>query len=94
MPPWQPAPPPWSPEAFPRKPAQRLCIFLVPQQREDSKERPGKPRMDLGSSSSQGGGSEITFQLWLQLLLWAHLVLRFLGYLRHSFQGPKPQPAP
>ncbi|KAM4855702.1 small integral membrane protein 46 [Ictidomys tridecemlineatus] len=50
--------------------------------------------MDLGSSSSQGGGSEITFQLWLQLLLWAHLVLRFLGYLRHNFQGPKPQPAP
>lgn len=50
--------------------------------------------MDLGSSSNQGGDSEITFQLWLQLFLWAHLVLRFLGYLRHTFQGSKPQPAP
>ncbi|XP_054394664.1 small integral membrane protein 46 [Pongo pygmaeus] len=50
--------------------------------------------MDLGSGSSQGGDSETTFQLWLQLLLWAHLAVRFLGYLHHTFWGPKPQPAP
>ncbi|KAM9242055.1 small integral membrane protein 46 [Dugong dugon] len=49
--------------------------------------------MDLGSGSSQGGDSETTFQLWLQLLLWAHLAVRFLGYLRQALWGPKPQPA-
>lgn len=50
--------------------------------------------MDLGSGSGQGGDLEITFQLWLQLLLWAHLTVRFLSYLRHALWAPKPQPAP
>ncbi|KAM6148820.1 small integral membrane protein 46 [Erethizon dorsatum] len=49
--------------------------------------------MDPGSGSSLDGDSEILFQLWLQLFLWAHLAFRFLGYLRHTW-GPKPQPAP
>lgn len=48
--------------------------------------------MDLGSGSSQGGDSETTFQLWLQLFLWAHLAVRFLGYLHHTFWGPEPAP--
>ncbi|XP_077918125.1 small integral membrane protein 46 [Halichoerus grypus] len=50
--------------------------------------------MDVGSGSGQGSDSETTFQLWLQLLLWAHLTLRFLGYLHHTFWARKPQPAP
>ncbi|XP_053442567.1 small integral membrane protein 46-like [Nycticebus coucang] len=50
--------------------------------------------MDLGSGSLQGGHSEITFQLWLQLFLWVHLAIRFLGYLRQTFWGPKLQAAP
>jgi hypothetical protein len=50
--------------------------------------------MDLGSGSHQGEDSDITFQWWLQLLLWSHLAVRFLAYLCHTFQGPKPQPAP
>ncbi|XP_075404224.1 small integral membrane protein 46 [Tenrec ecaudatus] len=41
-----------------------------------------------------GGDSEATFQLWLQLFLWAHLALRVLGYLRQALGAPKPQPAP
>ncbi|XP_063084583.1 small integral membrane protein 46 [Cavia porcellus] len=50
--------------------------------------------MDPRSGSSQDSDSEIVFQLWLQLLLWTHLALRFLSYLRHTLWGPKPQPAP
>ncbi|XP_076977722.1 small integral membrane protein 46 [Tamandua tetradactyla] len=50
--------------------------------------------MDLGSGSGQGGDSETTFQVWLQLLLWAHLAVRFLSYLRHTLSRPKLQPAP
>ncbi|XP_074240629.1 small integral membrane protein 46 [Saimiri boliviensis] len=50
--------------------------------------------MDLGSGSSQGEDSETTFQLWLQLLLWAHLAVRFLSYLHHTFWEPKLKPAP
>ncbi|XP_053767483.1 small integral membrane protein 46 [Desmodus rotundus] len=50
--------------------------------------------MDLGSDNGQGGDSETTFQLWLQLLLWAHLTIRFLSYLRLTLWAPKPQPAP
>lgn len=69
-------------------------IFLVPLKKEDSRVSLGWPGMDLGSDSGQGGGSETTFQLWLQLLLWAHLMIRFLGYLRHTLWAPKPQPAP
>ncbi|KAM8926313.1 small integral membrane protein 46 [Lycaon pictus] len=92
--PWQPAPPPWSPEALRRKPAQRLFVFLVSLQREDCRESPGLPGMDVGSGSSWGSDSETTFQLWLQLLLWAHLTIRFLAYLHHAFWAPKPQPAP
>lgn len=42
--------------------------------------------MELGSGRSQDVDSETTFQLWLQLLLWAHLAVRFLSYLRHTFQ--------
>lgn len=92
--PWQPAPPPRSPEALQRKPAQRLCVFLVSLQREDSRESLGQPGMDTGSGSGQGSDSEMTFQLWLQLLLWAHLTVRFLGYLHHAFWAPKARPAP
>lgn len=40
--PWQPAPPPLSPEALLRKPAQRLCVFLVSLQREGSRESSGQ----------------------------------------------------
>lgn len=43
--------------------------------------------MDLGLDSGQGGDSETTFQLWLQLLLWAHLTVRFLSYLHHTLCG-------
>lgn len=50
--------------------------------------------MNLGSGNDQGGDSETTFQLWLQLFLWAHLTLRFLSYLHHALWAPKPQPAP
>lgn len=50
--------------------------------------------MDLGSGSGQGGDSETAFQLWLQLLLWAHLTVRFLGYMHHVLWAPKPQPTP
>ncbi|XP_054549296.1 small integral membrane protein 46 [Talpa occidentalis] len=56
-------------------------------------ESPGKPGMERGSGSGQGGDSEITFQLWLQLFLWAHLAVRFLGYLCRTLWAPKPQPA-
>lgn len=49
--------------------------------------------MDLGSGSSEHE-DDITFQLWLQLFLWAHLAVRFLGYLRYTFWGLKPQSAP
>ncbi|XP_064335980.1 small integral membrane protein 46 [Camelus dromedarius] len=92
--PWQPAPPPLSPEALPRKPALRLCVFLVSLQREGCRESSEQPGMDLGSGRGWGGDSETTFQLWLQLLLWGHLIVRFLGYLRHTLLAPKPQPAP
>ncbi|XP_059243717.1 small integral membrane protein 46 [Mustela nigripes] len=88
--PWQPAPPPWSPEALQRKPAQRLFVFLVSPQREGSRGSSGQPGMDVGSGSSQGSDSETTFQLWLQLLLWAHLTIRFLAYLHRTFWVPKP----
>ncbi|KAM9104863.1 small integral membrane protein 46 [Balaenoptera ricei] len=50
--------------------------------------------MDLGSGRGWDGDSETTFQLWLQLLLWGHLTVRFLGYLRRTLWAPKPQPAP
>ncbi|XP_060272253.1 small integral membrane protein 46 [Ovis aries] len=50
--------------------------------------------MDPGSGRGWDGDSETTFQLWLQLLLWGHLIVRFLGYLRHTLWAPKPQPAP
>lgn len=51
--------------------------------------------MDLGSGRScSWEDSETTFQLWLQLLLWGHLIVRFLSYLRHTLWAPKPQPAP
>lgn len=49
--------------------------------------------MDLGSGSDESGDSETTFQLWLPLLLWVHLTVRFLGYLCHALWTPKPQPA-
>ncbi|XP_055477220.1 small integral membrane protein 46 [Psammomys obesus] len=49
--------------------------------------------MDLGSGSSESEG-DTTFQLWLQLFLWAHLAVRFLGYLCYTFWGLKPQSAP
>ncbi|XP_073910063.1 small integral membrane protein 46 [Castor canadensis] len=92
---WQPAPPPLpspqSPvsEAFPSQPAS--SCFPIKGEIPDS---PGQPGMDLGSGSHQGEDSDITFQWWLQLLLWSHLAVRFLAYLCHTFQGPKPQPAP
>ena len=49
--------------------------------------------MDVGSGSSEQE-DDATFQLWLQLFLWAHLAVRFLGYLRCTFWGLKPQSAP
>ncbi|XP_059948902.1 small integral membrane protein 46 [Mesoplodon densirostris] len=50
--------------------------------------------MDLGSGRGWDGDSETTFQLWLQLLLWGHVTVRFLGYLCRTLWAPKPQPAP
>ncbi|XP_066109421.1 small integral membrane protein 46 [Saccopteryx bilineata] len=50
--------------------------------------------MDLWLDNGQGRDSETTFQFWLQLLLWAHLTIRFLSYLRQALWVPKPQPAP
>lgn len=49
--------------------------------------------MDLGSGSSEHE-DDVTFQLWLQLFLWVHLAVRFLGYLHYTFWGLKPQSAP
>lgn len=66
---------------------------LLLHRRGGCTENPGPPGMDLGSGSSECEG-DVTFQLWLQLFLWAHLTVRFLGYLRYSFWGLKPQPAP
>ncbi|KAM4889485.1 small integral membrane protein 46 [Thomomys bottae] len=51
--------------------------------------------MDLRSDGYQGGDSDLTFQCWLQLLLWAHLASRLLAYLcRHAHRGPQRRPAP
>lgn len=92
--PWQPAPPPGSPEALPRKASSEA--LHIPGSLAKGRFQ-GEPKVawhGSGSGSGQGGDLETTFQLWLQLLLWAHLTVRFLSYLRHALWAPKPQPAP
>lgn len=76
---------PWDPQP---------CLPWVPAGSQSSLR--GKVQGETGPSMDGGpgksGASEPAFQLWLQLLLWAHLAVRFFTYLRHTRQGRPPAP--
>ncbi|XP_060151361.1 small integral membrane protein 46 [Globicephala melas] len=87
--PWQPAPPPLSPRGLPEEASSEALRIPGFPAKGRFQESLGRPGMDLGSGRGWDGDSETTFQLWLQLLLWGHVIVRFLGYLRCSLWAPK-----